>query len=145
MLGYRLACLAEHDLFGGKILRGPRLEKIALADTPYGQQVRVKFTSVNGGLKAAGRAYGFNIGAGPDGPDAPCIFDQEIAPDDPTVVILRVGKTAISAVAMRGVTVHPHARGEDQSRPTAPTADFGTEERIQHVTKTDFSQMQFDS
>lgn len=89
-LGKRLANLAEHDLFGGKALRGPRLGSIARNGTPYGQQIRVTFTSVNGALQAAGKAAGFSIGAGPDGPDAPCIFNTEIAADDPTTVILWV-------------------------------------------------------
>jgi sialate O-acetylesterase len=89
-LGYRLANLAERDLFAGQIKAGPRFEKMEALGTPYGRQLRVKFASVNGVLQAAGRPNGFSISSKIDGADAPCIYNMEIAKDDPTVVVLWV-------------------------------------------------------
>ena len=119
-LGYRLACLAEHDLFGGKTLRGPRLEKVEVAGTPYGGQVRVKFGSVNGGLASAGRLSGFSISEGPDGADAPCIFNQEIDPNDPTVAIVWFDKLPDNAQLWYGRGLNPYCNLTDQANMAAP-------------------------
>ncbi len=119
-LGCRLASLAEHDLFAGKTLRGPRLEKIQVAGTPYGRQLRVKFTDINGGLKAAGRLSGFSIGSGPDGPDAPCVFNQEIADDDPSVAIIWVEGMPENPHLWYGRGLNPYCNLVDQANMAAP-------------------------
>ncbi len=119
-LGYRLACLAEHDLFGGKTLRGPRLEKVEIAGTPYGGQVRVKFNSVNGALTSAGRLSGFSLSEGPDGPDMPCIFNQEIDPNDPTVAIVWFDKLPDNAQLWYGRGLNPYCNLSDQANMAAP-------------------------
>ncbi|MBI5095710.1 MAG: sialate O-acetylesterase [Candidatus Hydrogenedentes bacterium] len=120
-LGYRLACLAEKDLFGGKVLRGPRLEKIEpIAGTPHGQQLRVKFASVNGGLKAAGRVSGFSISGGPDAANASCIFKQEVSTDDPTVIILWVESVPENAQLWYGRGLDPYCNVVDQANMALP-------------------------
>lgn len=87
-LGKRLANLAEHDLFGGKVVRGPRPAGLSRQDTPYGKQILVKFTDVNGSLIAPGRPAGFVITSGPDGSPVPSILNQEISKDAPDTVVL---------------------------------------------------------
>lgn len=119
-LGYRLANLAEHDLFGGKALRGPRFEKIEMANSPYGLQVKVKFSNVNGGLQAAGKASGFSISAGPDGPDVPCIYHQEIAADDPSTVILWVSELKEAPHLWYGRGFNPYCNIVDQANMAVP-------------------------
>jgi sialate O-acetylesterase len=120
-LGYRLACLAEHDLYGGKVLRGPRLEKVEpIVGTPYGAQIKVKFATVNGGLKAAGRVYGFSISGGADAPNAPCIYKQEISAEDPTVVILWVESVPENAQLWYGRGLDPYCNVVDQANMAMP-------------------------
>ncbi|MCX5758707.1 MAG: sialate O-acetylesterase [Candidatus Hydrogenedentes bacterium] len=120
VLGYRLANLAEHDLFGGKTLRGPRFEKVERLGTPYGQQVRVKFATVNGGLQSAGEASGFSIGAGPDGPDAPSIFNAEISADDSSVVILWVQNLPENPHLWYGRGYNPYCNVVDKANMAVP-------------------------
>ncbi len=119
-LGYRLACLAEHDLFGGKTLHGPRLEKVEMAGTPYGRQLRVKFGSVNGALAATGRLSGFSVSDGPDGPDVPCIFNQELDPGDPTVAIVWVDNLPENPHLWYGRGLNPYCNLTDQANMAAP-------------------------
>ncbi len=119
-LGYRLACLAERDRFGGKVQRGPRLEKIEMASTPYGAQIKVKFNNVNGALKAAGRPSGFSVSAGPAGPSAPCIFNQEISQDDPTVVILWIQDLPADAQLWYGRGFDPYCNIVDEANMGVP-------------------------
>ncbi len=119
-LGYRLANLAEHDLFAGKTLRGPRLEKIEVAHTPYGGQVRVKYNSVNGALAAAGRLSGFTISEGPEGSDAPCIFNQELDPKDPTVAIVWFDNLPNNPQLWYGRGLNPYCNLVDQANMAAP-------------------------
>jgi sialate O-acetylesterase len=106
-LGRRMAKLAEHDLYGGTVLHGPRLARVERFDTRYGKGLRVHFTGVNGGLRAAGRLSGFSLSQTADGPDLPCIYKQEIDPENPAAVLLWVQK-------MPEPTVHLwHGRGYD--------------------------------
>ena len=116
-LGYRLACLAEHDLFGGKTARGPRFEKIESATA---QQIRLKFASVNGALKAAGRVSGFSISGGPDAPNAPCIYKAEIAPDDPNAIVLWVESVPENPQLWYGRGLDPYCNVVDQADMALP-------------------------
>ena len=119
-LGARLASLAEHDLFAGKTLRGPRFEKMERVDTPYGRQLRVKYNSFNGALVAAGRLSGFSISEGPDGPDTPCVFNQELAADDPSVVIVWVDNLPENPHLWYGRGLNPYCNLTDQANMAAP-------------------------
>lgn len=119
-LGYRLANLAEHDLFGGRTVRGPRLEKMELAGTPYGQQLRIKFSNVNGGLQAAGRAAGFSISAGPDGADAPSVFNAEVSADDPSTIILWVQNLPENPHLWYGRGYNPYCNVVDKANMAVP-------------------------
>lgn len=91
-LGRRMAKLAEHDLYGGAVLHGPRPERIERFETRYGRGLRVHFTGVNGGLRAAGRLSGFSLSQSAEGPDLPCIYKQEIDPENASAVLLWVHK-----------------------------------------------------
>ncbi|GMW01545.1 MAG: hypothetical protein AMXMBFR84_26820 [Candidatus Hydrogenedentota bacterium] len=119
-LGYRLAALAEHDFYGGASERGPRYESAELASTPYGQQLRVKFRSANGTLASAGRLNGFSISAGPDGADAQCIYNQEIAADDPSVIVLWIDKLPENAHLWYGRGLNPYCNLVDEANMAAP-------------------------
>ena len=90
VLGKRLANLAERDLFGGTVQGGPRPAEVTWQDTPYGKQVRVKFSGVNGRLVAQGRPVGFTLSEGPDGPPIACVFKVELPADAPDTAILWV-------------------------------------------------------
>lgn len=119
-LGHRLAHLAERDLFGGNLLTGPRPLAIERADTPYGAQVRVRCSGVNGGLQAAGRVSGFSISAGPDGPEFPCIYNQEIASGDPEVVVLWVQKLPENPHLWYGRGLDPYCNVVDAANMALP-------------------------
>jgi sialate O-acetylesterase len=119
-LGYRLANLAEHDLFGGKVLRGPRPVKIERAASPYGQQLRVTFDQVNGGLQSAGRASGFSVSSGPNQDNFPCILKAEIAADNPNVVVLWVQNLPDDANLWYGRTLDPYCNIVDQANMAVP-------------------------
>jgi len=119
-LGYRLANLAERDLFGGRVLAGPRVEVIERAETRYGMQVRVRCSGINGGLQAAGRVSGFSISAGPDGPEFPCIYKQEIAPEDPEVVVLWVNKLPENPHLWYGRGLDPYCNVVDAAKMALP-------------------------
>jgi sialate O-acetylesterase len=120
ILGYRLANLAERELFGGKVLPGPRVEKIAQAPTPYGLQVRVTFSGVNGRLSAAGRASGFSISRGPAGPPVACIFNQEPAADDPNTIILWVSQLPETPQLWYGRGMDPYCNAVDEANMAVP-------------------------
>lgn len=119
-LGGRMACLAEHDLYGGKVLRGPRFHKMEVRSTPYGQQLRVTFSQGNGGLQAAGRMAGFSISDGPGGPDFPCIFNMEVAPDDPFTIILWVQEFPQSPHLWYGRGFNPYCNVVDEANMALP-------------------------
>jgi sialate O-acetylesterase len=113
-LGVRLACLAEHDLYSGKVLRGPRFDKMEKVGTEFGQQIKVKFSNVNGALKAAGRPSGFSISTGANGPEALCIYNQEISKEDPTTVILWVQNVPDDAYLWYGRGFNPYCNIVDE-------------------------------
>jgi len=82
--------------------------------------LRVKFGSVNGALQAAGRLSGFSISEGPDGPDTPCIFNQEIAGDDPTVAIVWIDNLPENPQLWYGRGLNPYCNLTDQANMAAP-------------------------
>lgn len=87
-IGARLAKLACHDLFPEAkgcqaFQRGPRPVSAALA----GDVVRVKFSGVNGRLRAAGRISGFSIHDAEGAPQAR-IYNAHVDPDDGSTIVL---------------------------------------------------------
>lgn len=120
VLGYRLANLAERDLFGGKVSAGPRFDKLEAAGTIYGQQLKVHFTGANARLQAAGRVNGFSISAGPDGADAPCIFNQEISAEDPNTIILWVSQLPDNPMLWYGRGFNPYCNVSDAANMALP-------------------------
>lgn len=119
-LGFRLANLAERELFGGRTLPGPRLEKITQESTPYGGQVRVTFSGVNGRLLAAGRVSGFSIGSGPEGAPVACIYNQEVSAEDPNTIILWVSKLPDQAHLWYGRGMDPYCNAVDERSMAVP-------------------------
>ena len=119
-LGFRLANLAERDLFGKPFQAGPRFEKVDVVGTPFGRQLRVKFASVNGALKAAGRPNGFSISSKADGADVPCIYNMEIAKDDPSVVILWVQEFPEDPFLWYGRGFNPYCNIADEADMAMP-------------------------
>lgn len=97
-LGRRLANIALNKVYGKATSAGITLAGVA-SDT---KQIRVRFGGVSGGLKApdpAGRVPGFAIGVAGERPEATAIYKAEIAPDNPSEVILH--------------TQEPVAKGEE--------------------------------
>ncbi len=89
-LGCRLANLAERDLHGAALASGPRPLRAVKAETPYGKQLRVTFSGVNGRLKAQGRPMGFSMSSGPDGANVAFLYKVELPEDAPDTVVLWV-------------------------------------------------------
>ncbi len=87
-IGARLAKLACHELFPDvkgclPFQRGPRPVSAVLV----GDVVKVKFSSVNGRLKSAGRIAGFTIHDA-SGVPQPRIYKARVDPDDPSSILL---------------------------------------------------------
>ncbi len=120
VLGRRLAMLAERDLYGGKAVSGPRFEQLAVTGTPYGLQVKVHFTTVNGALSAAGRVNGFSISSGPAGADVPCIYNQEISPDEPNTVLLWISELPDQPHLWYGRGFNPYCNVADAANMAVP-------------------------
>lgn len=120
ILGYRLANLAEADLYGGAISRGPRFEKMERVDTPFGNTLRVTFSGVNGGLSAQGRASGFALTPGAEGAEVPALLKQEIAADDPNTVVLWVAKWPENPHLWYGWGLNPYCNIVDQANMAVP-------------------------
>jgi sialate O-acetylesterase len=118
-LGVRLANLAERVCFGVDHAVGPRPAAVEREKTRYGDVVRVRFDSVNGGLRAPGRLAGFSISGG-DGPDEPCIYNQEIDPEDPASVLLWTSKLPENAQLWYGRGLDPYCNLTDAADMGAP-------------------------
>lgn len=118
VLGRRLAIAAETKAYGGKAAPGPRFAEVTRANTPYGLTFRVKFNSPNGAIQAKGFVSGFSVSKGADGEDVPSIYKQEIAADDPTVVVLWANELPEAPHLWYG-------RGLDPSCTLTDAADMG--------------------
>jgi sialate O-acetylesterase len=101
-LGRRLARLALADLYAtgletaGPALHGPRPVEATRHETPYGEEIHVRFEGVNGELRTApaealpnGRVSGFSL-SGADGSPIAGILDQRIHPTRRDTVVLSV-------------------------------------------------------
>lgn len=120
VLGRRMAALAAHDLFGaGDLQPGPRLAGVCRAGTPYGPQIVVTFTGVNGLLRAEGRVSGFSI-SDASGKTQPYIYHQEINPDDPASVILWVNEVPAGARLWYGRGFDPYCNLVDEAGMALP-------------------------
>lgn len=119
-LGHRLANIAEANLFGGKVLAGPRVATMTRVGTGYGQHLRVTFSGVNGRLVAAGRPSGFSVSEGTAGEVKPCVFNVEIAPDDPKALLIWVNEFPKDAQLWYGRGVNPYCNIEDEAGMALP-------------------------
>jgi sialate O-acetylesterase len=119
-LGHRLANIAEANLFGGKILAGPRVAGMTRVGTGYGQHLRVTFSGVNGRLVAAGRPSGFSVSEGPAGEVRPLVFNVEIAPDDPNALLIWVNEFPKDAQLWYGRGTDPFCNITDEAGMALP-------------------------
>lgn len=119
-LGHRLANIAEANLFGGKTLVGPRVASMQRVGTGYGQHLRVTFSDVNGRLVVAGRPSGFSVSEGPAGELKPCVFNVEIAPDDPSALLIWVNEFPKDAQLWYGRGTDPYCNIGDEAGMALP-------------------------
>jgi sialate O-acetylesterase len=119
-LGYRLANIAEANLFGGKLQAGPLVAGMQRVGTGYGQHLRVTFSGVNGKLVAAGRPSGFSVSEGPEGVVKPCVFNVEIAPDDPNALLIWVNEFPAGAQLWYGRGIDPYCNITDEAGMALP-------------------------
>jgi sialate O-acetylesterase len=109
-LGKRLAFLA----LGGK--PGPRPESASFS----GGIVRVKFTGVNGRLRAAGRISGFVI-VDKDGALLPAIYKARFDPADSAAVLLSINGQLPEGAALRyGAGKDPYCNVRDDADMAVP-------------------------
>lgn len=120
VLGYRLANLVERDMFKGKVLSGPRPEKVERLTSPYGPQVKVTFSNVNGKLKSAGLPSGFTISSTPDSPVLPVIYKITLPENEPNSVILWITKMPEQAFLWYGRGHDPYCNIVDESNMAMP-------------------------
>ncbi|MCC7499419.1 MAG: sialate O-acetylesterase [Bryobacterales bacterium] len=120
-IGARLAKLACHDLFPemkgcAAVQRGPRPVSAALANNV----VKVKFSGVNGSLKAAGRVSGFTIHDA-DGTPKPRIYRAQVDPDDATIILLYLsGKPVPGMSVYYGYGKDPYCNVKDEAGMALP-------------------------
>lgn len=119
-LGERLAKLAQRDLFRGDTLAGPRLAAIESFRTPYGHGLRLRFDSVNGGLRSEGRLNGFSLSDNPDGTPIDYIYKQEVDPKDPSALLLWVMKMPATAFLTYGWGGNPYVNVVDEAGMALP-------------------------
>ncbi|HOL21126.1 MAG TPA: sialate O-acetylesterase [Candidatus Hydrogenedens sp.] len=120
ILGYRLANLVERDLFKGKVVSGPRPEKVERLNSPYGPQIKVTFSNVNGKLLSAGRPSGFTISSAPDAPNLPVIYKITFPDDEPDAVILWLTKMPEQAFLWYGRGFDPYCNIIDEANMAVP-------------------------
>ena len=90
-LGRRLAHLALMDLYGKRDRKpGPQLASIRVVEDPdpKDHKIFVRYTGVNGSLRAAGRISGFSLHL-EDGSEVRAIYDAYVDPDTSDTVVLR--------------------------------------------------------
>lgn len=119
-IGYRLANLVERDMLGRKISAGPRVEKVERLSSPYGPQVKVTFSGVNGKLKSAGRPSGFSISIAEDAPVLPCIYKITFPENEPQAVILWITKMPEKAFLWYGRGFDPYCNIVDEANMAVP-------------------------
>lgn len=119
-LGHRLAAIAETNLYGGKTLAGPRVASMQRVGTGYGQHLRVSFSGVNGHLVTAGRPSGFSVSEGPEGVVKPCVFNVDIAPDDPSALLIWVNEFPAGAHLWYGRGTDPYCNIADEAGMALP-------------------------
>jgi sialate O-acetylesterase len=119
-LGHRLANIAEANLFGGKVQAGPRVATITRVGTGYGLHLRVAFSDVNGALTAAGRPSGFSVSEGAAGEVKPCVYNVEIAPDDPNALLVWVNEFPKDAHLWYGRGIDPYCNISDEAGMALP-------------------------
>jgi sialate O-acetylesterase len=117
LIGGRLARQAARECFGrSEFRRGPRLAEVALDEARV--TVTIRFTEVNGRLRAEGRPVGFSI-TDASGSDVTAIRRVDLPADRPDTVELRLGM-ALPEGAMLW-----YARGLDPSANLTDDQDSG--------------------
>lgn len=120
ILGYRLANLVERDLFGGKCDIGPRPAKVERVQSPYGPQIKITFSGVNGKLISEGRPSGFSISASPESPNLPIIYNVTFSEAEKNVVYLWITKMPDQAFLWHGRGFDPYCNIKDESNMAVP-------------------------
>jgi len=120
VLGYRLANLVQKDLHSGKCDIGPRPDKVERIKSPYGPQVKVTFSNVNGKLTSVGRPSGFSISSSPDGPNLPVIYKITFSEEEPNVVSLWITKMPEQAFLWYGRGFDPYCNIVDEANMAVP-------------------------
>ncbi len=120
ILGYRLANRVERDMFGGKITSGPRVEKVERISSPYGPQVKITFSGVNGKLISAGKPSGFTISTAEEAPILPCIYKITLPENEPNAVILWITKMPEQAFLWYGRGFDPYCNIVDEAQMAIP-------------------------
>lgn len=121
-LGHRLANLACHDLFPnvtncGTLKRGPRPVSAMFGNGV----VRVQFSEVNGGLRAAGRISGFSIHPADDAAALSVIYKARVDPADSSAVLLSIGgKLPEGAKLHYGYGKDPYCNLRDEADMAVP-------------------------
>lgn len=89
--GARLAKVADRELFGSRVERGPRLAGIELRDDR--RTIRVKYVQINGRLQPSEKVEGFSLRR-PDGGEIKLIYNAGVDPADGSAVILKLQNPA---------------------------------------------------
>ena len=120
-VGARLAKIACKDLFPAiqacqSVQRGPRPESIEQNES----LLRIRFSTVNGGLKSDGRINGFSI-YNAKGEPVPMIYKMMMDPaDGSTVVLYTQGKMPEGAILMYGAGKDPYCNLRDEADLAVP-------------------------
>ena len=115
-IGRRMADLAVHDVFPNLtqfagVKRGPRPENVAL----QGSVIRIRFSGVNGRLRAPGRIAGFSI-HNAAGEAVPLIFKTLVDPENGSGVLLYIGGKLPEGATLRyGAGRDPYCNLTDEA------------------------------
>ena len=124
-VGRRLAKLFLRDVYGQEgPTSGPRPESAVWVDTPYGPQVQVTFSGVNGRLVSNGAVSGFSI-CDEEGDPLPVVYRQEFSAEKPNVVILWVTDAPGLQITVPDTAKVWYGRGRNPHCTVSDEADMG--------------------
>jgi sialate O-acetylesterase len=120
VLGKQMAKMAARDLFKtGNVQNGPRPVSAKRHGSPFGNQVLVTFSGVNGGLTSSGRISGFSV-SDAEGKPLPAVYDAEVSPEDPKTVIVWLSEAPAGAKLWYGRGFDPYCNLVDQEGMPVP-------------------------